>query len=904
MTSGCLNNRYHIVRKLAAGGFGETFLAEDSYLPSRRLCVIKQLKPIQTNLDVQQLIESRFQREAVILEQLGEGHPQIPQLYAYFAEEGRFYLVQEYIQGTTLNAMAIATATEVRQLLTSLLSVLAYIHARGVIHRDIKPNNVILRQDACQPVLIDFGAAKETMTLGMPPGESALSIAIGTRGYMPPEQAAGKPTYASDLYSLGMTAIYLLTQQPPHVLPTDPRTGQLLWQDASRVALDANLAAILDRAIAIHQRDRYASATVMLADLEADSPIFSPPSEPTSPLLATLEPPEFAPSPEPPTPVPVAYSQQSYRNRQILLNKVKNYWIKGVLETSLHGKALIELGLETRLDAVEHPWGMAWETPEQSRQSLPPGTQAIDKFDEMGEGRTLLILGEPGSGKTTTLLELGHHLVLRAEANFNQPIPVVFNLSTWTQSKQPLANWLQQELQTKYQVAREISQIWIERQQLLLLLDGLDEVDATKREYCVQAINQFCQKYGHTELVVCSRIQDYEMLNCRLQLQGAICLQSLTLEQVQHYLENTGSALVALSQAIQKDWTLQELVKSPLMLSIMTLAYQRIPLEDFPRFESICDRHHHLFEAYIQRMLNRRNVESVYPQQQTQQWLIWLAQKMVAESQTIFLIERLQPQWLANPQQLKVYQLIFWFNFILISGLIGSFVLEVQKLVPAVLIGGIVFALVFGTNQIVPSPTLKWSYQRAQKTLILGGAIAPLFGIALKLAFGFAFGQITEANYSSSLPQEISQGLIFGLTFGLILILIRGFSTPTIDTVTIPNQGIRQSAKNALVFAIFGILIPGLIAWVCEFRVNFWALCGLSFGLVVGGGEACLKHLILRLILYCQGCIPWNYSRFLDYATERIFLQKVGGGYIFVHRLLLEHFAQMPLETTPGTRKG
>jgi predicted NACHT family NTPase len=190
-------------------------------------------------------------------------------------------------------------------------------------------------------------------------------------------------------------------------------------------------------------------------------------------------------------------------------------------------KALIELGLEERLDAVVRPWGLAWERndmrspgelQEMRSQSLPPGTHLIDKFDELGAGRTLLILGEPGSGKTITLLELTKDLIERTELDLIQPIPVVFNLSSWSSHKQTLAqqnsatyfvNWLVQELHTKYQVSKEIGQTWVKQQQLLLLLDGLDEVSAKQRQGCVDALNHFNQDYGQTEIVVCSRIKDY-----------------------------------------------------------------------------------------------------------------------------------------------------------------------------------------------------------------------------------------------------------------------------------------------------------------------------------------------------------------------------------------------------------
>ena len=211
-----LNNRYQTIQVLGAGGFGETFLAEDTYMPSRRRCVIKQLKPVANDPQMYQLIQQRFQREAATLESLGEGSDQIPSLHAYFFENEHFYLVQEWIQGQTLSAKVASVGplseTVVREILVSLLLVLEYVHSKGIIYRDIKPDNIIVRESNGKPVLIDFGAVKETMITPVNThGKITHSIVIGTPGFMSPEQATGRPIYASDLYSLGMTAIYLLT---------------------------------------------------------------------------------------------------------------------------------------------------------------------------------------------------------------------------------------------------------------------------------------------------------------------------------------------------------------------------------------------------------------------------------------------------------------------------------------------------------------------------------------------------------------------------------------------------------------------------------------------------------------------------------------------------------------------
>ncbi|NEO10117.1 serine/threonine protein kinase [Moorena sp. SIO3I8] len=279
-----LNNRYRVLETLGSGGFGDTFLAEDIHMPSRRRCVIKQLKALAHNSKAYKVVQERFQREAAVLEALGEAHDQIPRLYAYFSEAEKFYLVQEWIRGNTFTTQVRQgkkfTEIEVRELLISLLKVLEYVHSRRIIHRDIKPDNIIIRQRDGVPVLIDFGAVKEAMSTvvtnsGTP---HPASIIIGTPGYMSSEQSAGHPTYSSDLYSLGLTAILLLTGKIPQLFHTDERTGEILWrQDAPH--LYSNLGIVLDKAIRFHPRDRFISARQMLDALQSD---------PASPTEATV----------------------------------------------------------------------------------------------------------------------------------------------------------------------------------------------------------------------------------------------------------------------------------------------------------------------------------------------------------------------------------------------------------------------------------------------------------------------------------------------------------------------------------------------------------------------------------------------------------------------------------------
>jgi serine/threonine-protein kinase len=273
MNLNLLNNRYRVIRELGAGGFGNTYLTEDIQMPSQRCCVVKQLKPVTNNPEVYQLIQDRFAREAAVLEKLGEHNAQIPRLYAYFAENNQFYLVQEWIEGITLTKQVqqsgLLSESSVREIFKSLLSVLDYVHTQGIVHRDIKPDNIILRTSDGQPVLIDFGAVRETVATELnSQGQTTSSIVIGTPGFMPAEQGAGRPVYSSDLYSLGLTAIYLLTGKIPQELGTDPTTGEIVWD---RRGVSSTLADVLDRAIRFHPRDRFPSAKAMLEALQTST---------------------------------------------------------------------------------------------------------------------------------------------------------------------------------------------------------------------------------------------------------------------------------------------------------------------------------------------------------------------------------------------------------------------------------------------------------------------------------------------------------------------------------------------------------------------------------------------------------------------------------------------------------
>lgn len=269
-----LRDRYRMIRALGRGGFGATFLARDEVLPGKPPCVIKQLRPSTDAPQVLDMARDLFQREAKILGKIGN-HPQLPRLLDYFEIEQEFFLVQEFINGATLQQEVKRggpfTEAGVKQFLSEILPMVQYVHDNHVIHRDIKPANIIRRQQDKKLVLIDFGAVKDKVnpTLANSSEHTALTAyAIGTPGYAPPEQMAMRPVYASDIYALGVTCIYLLSGRAPKDLNYDPTTGEMLWQD--KVHISDHFARVLQKMLEISVRHRYQSVEAIHRDLDLE----------------------------------------------------------------------------------------------------------------------------------------------------------------------------------------------------------------------------------------------------------------------------------------------------------------------------------------------------------------------------------------------------------------------------------------------------------------------------------------------------------------------------------------------------------------------------------------------------------------------------------------------------------
>jgi NACHT domain/Domain of unknown function (DUF4062) len=797
---------------------------------------------------------------------------------------------------------------------------------------------------------------------------------------------------------------------------------------------------------------------------------------------------------DPPTRLAPSLAPSMNPDLLTLLRTVKRDWIEGVRANSLDKIVQLELGKESYARAIDHPWGEVIELGDQRAQPLPPNTGILDIFRRAGD--FLLILGEPGSGKTMTLLDLTSDLIAETETDPSKPIPIVLNLSTWKESDSDLNSWISGELKSKYFVQERLGMKWLKESRLLLMLDGLDEVKASARAQCVKAINVFLEEFSPRGMVVSCRFTEYENLPMRLRFKGAIKLLPLTTEQIDQSLAATG--LEAIRGAVQGDAQLRELARTPLVLNIMVMAYKdekrdAVPIETNVNRDQLTKN---LMDRYIAKMFGRKGSASKQPytQETVRHSLSWLAQHLVERSQTVFLIESLQPDWLAHRAGRMLYWMGtrgFWalayaaiaffvspggsssranafqsvspviFALALTSGLLdgffydqkgkgntdsrmalalrivlrwllyigafgvcGSFVFFLNPTIGDVSFKEIlnqlysdnkdIFALVVINNMILYSTVILayrsvrrdtigdvrtvtggWTRAKVERgyiwgilcyvffltfgmvsaTLVLSidshteksvlgipnfegrttffvlescalfiFLVAPYLRrrvrqdmketsflsrmgmdsyvsatIRLVLASLVFVSGVLGARYLSSegLPNLsttkvltgiflsvgmlVSCGIFFG-GMGILLNQLKGNAITT--SPASPNEGIKMTFRHALfsscLIAIIWLpwMVPSLFGDDTELARGSLFLLVLTSGIVgLWYGGAVLRHFTLRFILYRQGCIPKDFVRFLDYSTNLIFLRKVGGGYVFIHRLVMEHFAS--LKNTP-----
>jgi DNA polymerase III delta prime subunit len=554
-------------------------------------------------------------------------------------------------------------------------------------------------------------------------------------------------------------------------------------------------------------------------------------------------------------PVMPSLSQQR-RSRKQLLTVVHHDWIEGVLNQSLHRVARLDLHLEDKPEAVDNLLCLILQERERAPRVLPLGIRISTVFDDYAGA--LLILGQPGAGKTTLLLELARDLIERAEQDGDHPIPVVFNLSSWTLRRESLVEWLTDELSRWYGVQKNLASHWISTDQILPLLDGLDEVSKKCRDNCVANINEFRKEHGLVPIVVCSRIEDYNRLTERLSLQGAVVIQPVTLQRIQAYLEDAKPYFEGLQTAMNQDSQLWQLLETPLMLSIATMAYKGYAPTDVLVGNTPPERRSHLFSKYIEAMFRRRAGRSRYTREKTMRWLTWLASSMVRYGPSV-----LHPNvFAAAPKKKGGASLSRWLTPIEDV---------VAKLFMATL-SAIGLALV---NEITGG-------HRA----MVGGALAGLLGVLAGANLSrLFFGSVMTANWLIQSGKLPGLGLIVRFLVWLSARLYKYDDQRSHWFMAAFDRFVFLCALSLLVLVslLFGALFVDVLGLI--------SLLQFLVVLVVSRTRFFPWNWGVRLALWAYGCAPLRYTRFLDYATDLLFLRRVGGRYLFIHRMLMEYFA-------------
>ena len=601
--------------------------------------------------------------------------------------------------------------------------------------------------------------------------------------------------------------------------------------------------------------------------------------------------------------------EQERQNRALMLGRVRSVWLAGVLEESLHGGEIIDLGFAYRPAALGNSGLPSWQQAAEYDYLLPVGTKIENVF--AAAERVLLVLGEPGAGKTTMLLQLVSHLLAAAESDDSCPMPAVFALSAYRDNR-PLTDWLVDQLANNYETPRKLAAQWIDAGRFVPLLDGLDEVDPALRPTCAEAINAFRQQHPGVALLVTARSRDYQTLATRLNMDKAIVLQPLTPEQIDTYLSRRGPRLAGLRQSLAADPTLRELAQTPLMLSIMTLAYRRMPEEGGEMGGRLLTSTQ-LFDVYAERMARYRGKDMRFAPSDTITWLTWLAKQLTREGKPTFFLEDMQPSWLAaddRPRLARSMRLLV-FLFLLAGALPASFLFMTfgrWGAALAVLLVGLAAAAVpaltgrfllrarLPFNRIETVESLAWSWPYAA----LGLGVGVVGGLVLGALVGWLDRWSTTA-------WATPWAALLAAAGGALGAFEAGLRPGDLRLRMSPGQGVGQSLRSGVVVMTRVMVLAGVLLSVALGAASLlnggdvilaaapwllWLLLYLGLGFALAYGQlAYYQHARLRRILYDRGHIADDYPAFLNQTAERNLLRKVGGGYTFVHALLLQYFS-------------
>lgn len=521
----------------------------------------------------------------------------------------------------------------------------------------------------------------------------------------------------------------------------------------------------------------------------------------------------------------------------------------------------------------------------------------------------LLLLGEPGSGKTIELLQLALFLVTRSQENYDEPIPIIIDLNTWKLEKGSFHNWLAEQIILKTSCPNNFIEMLLNGNKFLPMLDGLDELGIEVQAKCIGSINEWLSEDNQRRIFICCRYDEYIKCGQKLlKMNSALVLKSLNRSQIKSYLRETNN--IRLWNSLSRNSELFDLAKKPIFLYIIVYSF----------IENNIQSNYELFDLFVKKQLSDLINYSNYKIYKSlnlnkfYKYMLWLSQQFESNIDAEFLIENLGVSNLSRKSR-------FYFRW-LYGSIIGLIILVLYFSLLTLMgnpLEGIVIGILFSfthamialsrgnVNSINLSEDVVFSFKKFLLTVIKWLSIGILSGILLEVFCRYLF---------------VSNDI--GLLIGVFIGVYEGFIIGIKDSVgykvigdrnIYPNQGIWATLKNAFLISLIFFFVGGLLFYISSTifmfvfltkysisKIFFWSLIGSLIGLIFGLSSSLgnvnqswffspLKHLIVRFLLFQEGCIPWNYARFLKIATSLKCIQRVDGKYRFVHELLREYFS-------------
>jgi hypothetical protein len=578
------------------------------------------------------------------------------------------------------------------------------------------------------------------------------------------------------------------------------------------------------------------------------------------------------------------------------------------LTQALDNVVRLELALEETPAAVYHQLDIAAPR-ELAPRPLPASTDVTAIYRETGgrNGSGLLVLGDPGGGKTTAVLELARTIAIGAAADDDDPIPVYVPLSSWAGGREPpgkrLAEWLAHEVHDLYQLPLDTAQRWVAVDRLLPVLDGLDEIGGLdQRADCLMAINAFVKEHAVPVVLACRQLDYFQLVDAGYrasELGTAICIAALDPEDVLDYLEHAGSPLAGVRAAVERDPELLEMCRSPLLLSILTLTYSTATLEQVAAATGPGHQRSRLFTDYVATRFDRAERARTagapaVDRQRSSAWLSVLAANMERHGHTVFLLDRLQYDWLPGRLGRALARLaptlIFFPLYLSLAALMGTVTMDFVLVGCLTALG---LALASSLTEIRLVERMTWSWRA-----VLAGMRGT---IVLTVIFTLVFTGLVRLLIG---PDELwwAYSVLIALSGFVGGVFNDGFQTALGSVTREPNEGLRNSLSHGLRSGLIGGVLLGVLAGAvlaaivgpgAGLRVGvFLGLTTIVFLGVVKGFGAAIQHLIVRLLLWRAGRAPLGYAAWLETMVRLRLLYRMGGGYVFIHRFLQEFFAE------------